>query len=201
MNDASVPWVRRALASNSGVLIAALVFAVLLGTVAGINTGPLTYFDISFMSSGGATSALAAIGQTLVILSGGFDHASLKSFLEELFHEDHGFRRTNAVVLGPQPPDRRVRALLNGDVNAKRSRYIQGSPMDAQVGGARALGGWMDGWGGSGGGGGGACLVGWWLVVPRWRCQLCWRHRAPGGGRWDAGRNKAGGGGRGPATG
>jgi ribose transport system permease protein len=73
MNDASVPWVRRALASNSGVLIAALVFAVLLGTVAGINTGPLTYFDISFMSSGGATSALAAIGQTIVILSGGFD--------------------------------------------------------------------------------------------------------------------------------
>ncbi|MEI7601631.1 MAG: ABC transporter permease, partial [Aestuariivirga sp.] len=73
MNDASVPWVRRALAANSGVLIAALVFAVLLGTVAGINTGPLTYFDISFMSSGGATSALAAIGQTIVILSGGFD--------------------------------------------------------------------------------------------------------------------------------
>ena len=33
MNDASVPWVRRALASNSGVLIAALVFAVLLGLI------------------------------------------------------------------------------------------------------------------------------------------------------------------------
>ncbi len=73
MKDASVPWARRALAANSGVLIAALVFAVLLATVAGINSGPLTYFDISFMSSGGATSALAAIGQTIVILSGGFD--------------------------------------------------------------------------------------------------------------------------------
>ena len=73
MKDASVPWARRALAANSGVLIAALVFAVLLGTVAAINSGPLTYFDISFMSSGGATSALAAIGQTIVILSGGFD--------------------------------------------------------------------------------------------------------------------------------
>jgi ribose transport system permease protein len=73
MKDASAPRVRRALAANSGVLIAALVFAVLLATVAGINSGPLTYFDISFMSSGGATSALAAIGQTIVILSGGFD--------------------------------------------------------------------------------------------------------------------------------
>jgi ribose transport system permease protein len=73
MKDASVPWTRRVLAANSGVLIASLVFAVLLATVAGINSGPLTYFDISFMSSGGATSALAAIGQTIVILSGGFD--------------------------------------------------------------------------------------------------------------------------------
>lgn len=73
MKDTSVPWARRALAAHSGVLIAALVFAVLLATVAGINSGPLTYFDISFMSSGGATSALAAIGQTIVILSGGFD--------------------------------------------------------------------------------------------------------------------------------
>ena len=82
MNDASVPWVRRALASNSGVLIAALVFAVLLGTVAGINTGPLTYFDISFMSSGGATSALAAIWQTIVILSGGFDLSAVATGAE-----------------------------------------------------------------------------------------------------------------------
>ena len=49
------PGVRRALAANSGVLIAALVFAVLLAAVAGISSGPLTYFDISFMSSGGAT--------------------------------------------------------------------------------------------------------------------------------------------------
>ncbi|MEO9339486.1 ABC transporter permease [Mesorhizobium sp. SB112] len=63
----------RALAKNRGALIAALVLAVLLLMVDWISAGPLTYFDVSFLSSGGATSAIAAIGQTIVILSGGFD--------------------------------------------------------------------------------------------------------------------------------
>ncbi|MBZ9995615.1 ABC transporter permease [Mesorhizobium sp. BH1-1-4] len=64
---------RRALARNRGALIAASVLATLLFVVDWISAGPLTYFDVSFLSSGGATSALAAIGQTIVILAGGFD--------------------------------------------------------------------------------------------------------------------------------
>lgn len=62
-------WVTR----NRGALIAVAVFAVLLFIVDFISAGPLTYFDISFLSSGGAASAIAAIGQTIVVLSGGFD--------------------------------------------------------------------------------------------------------------------------------
>jgi ribose transport system permease protein len=61
------------LAGHRGVLIAAVVFLTLLATVDLISAGPLAYFDVSFLSSGGAASALAAIGQTIVILSGGFD--------------------------------------------------------------------------------------------------------------------------------
>lgn len=64
---------RRGLTRDRGTLIAAFVFAVLLGVVDWVGAGPLTYFDVSFLSSGGATSALASIGQTIVILSGGFD--------------------------------------------------------------------------------------------------------------------------------
>jgi len=64
---------RRALEKNRGALIAAVVFAILLGIVDWVSAGRLTYFDVSFLSSGGATSAIAAIGQTIVILSGGFD--------------------------------------------------------------------------------------------------------------------------------
>ena len=64
---------RRLFASHRGVAVAAAVFLILLAIVDVISAGSLTYFDISFLSSGGATSALAAIGQTIVILSGGFD--------------------------------------------------------------------------------------------------------------------------------
>ena len=56
-----------------GLATAVVVFAVLLFVVDLISAGPLSYFDISFLSSGGATLALAAVGQTIVILSGGFD--------------------------------------------------------------------------------------------------------------------------------
>lgn len=64
---------RRFLDNQRGVLIAAAVFIVLLIVVNLISAQALTYFDVSFLSSGGATSALAASGQTVVILSGGFD--------------------------------------------------------------------------------------------------------------------------------
>ncbi len=64
---------RRALVKNRGTLVAAVVFVALLLLVDWVSAGPLTYFDVSFLSSGGATSAIAAIGQTVVILSGGFD--------------------------------------------------------------------------------------------------------------------------------
>ena len=56
-----------------GLLTAVIVFVALLLVVDLIGAGPLSYFDISFLSSGGATLAISAIGETLVILSGGFD--------------------------------------------------------------------------------------------------------------------------------
>lgn len=64
---------RLSLARHRGALLAFGVFAVLLLFVNAITPGPFTYFEFSFMSSGAATLALAAAGQTLVILTGGFD--------------------------------------------------------------------------------------------------------------------------------
>ena len=47
---------------------------MLLATVSNVvSAGALSYFDIASNGGGGATLALAAIGQTVVILSGGFD--------------------------------------------------------------------------------------------------------------------------------
>ncbi|WP_291094600.1 ABC transporter permease [Hoeflea sp.] len=61
------------LARFRGLATAIVVFAILLLIVDLISAGPLNYFDISFLSSGGATLALTAVGATIVILSGGFD--------------------------------------------------------------------------------------------------------------------------------
>lgn len=61
------------LQKHRGLLTAIAVFVVLFLVVDWISAGPLSYFDVSFMASGGATLALAAVGQTLVVLSGGFD--------------------------------------------------------------------------------------------------------------------------------
>jgi ribose transport system permease protein len=61
------------IARHRGALIALAVFAALFLTVNAITPGSFSYFEFSFMSSGAATLALAAAGQTLVILTGGFD--------------------------------------------------------------------------------------------------------------------------------
>lgn len=60
-------------ARNRSLITAIVVFVILFAVVDLISAGPLTYFDISFLSSGGATLAIAAVGETLVILTGGFD--------------------------------------------------------------------------------------------------------------------------------
>lgn len=72
---ASVPAIdaRRFLNRHRSVLIAFALLAFLFWLVDALSPGPLTYFDISYLTAGGATTALAAIGQTLVILTGGFD--------------------------------------------------------------------------------------------------------------------------------
>ncbi len=64
---------RLRLGRHRGPLIAAAVFLALLLTVDLISPGPFSYFEFGFLSAGGAALALAAMGQTLVILTGGFD--------------------------------------------------------------------------------------------------------------------------------
>jgi ribose transport system permease protein len=56
-----------------GAVIAAFVLIGLFALSAALSPYPVSYFDVSFLASGGATTAFAAMGQTLVILSGGFD--------------------------------------------------------------------------------------------------------------------------------
>jgi len=61
------------LARSRGLITAIVVFLALLFVVNAVNSAPFSYFDVSFLASGGAPLAIAAFGETLVILIGGFD--------------------------------------------------------------------------------------------------------------------------------
>jgi ribose transport system permease protein len=56
-----------------GVLVALGVFILLLLINDWMSVGPMSYFEVSSLSTGGTPLAIAATGQTLVILTGGFD--------------------------------------------------------------------------------------------------------------------------------
>jgi ribose transport system permease protein len=62
-------WIER----QRGPLIAVVVFVICLGIVKLVSGGTLGYYEIGTLAAGGATLAIAALGQTLVVLSGGFD--------------------------------------------------------------------------------------------------------------------------------
>ena len=62
------PWAR-----HQGVMTAVVVLVGLLAINNLMSRGGMSYFEFSFLSLGGATLAIAAAGQTLVILTGGFD--------------------------------------------------------------------------------------------------------------------------------
>jgi ribose transport system permease protein len=61
------------LARQRGLLMAVVVLAILLALVAKLSATPLSYYDLSQLATTGATLAISAAGQTLVILTGGFD--------------------------------------------------------------------------------------------------------------------------------
>ena len=67
------PRSRLRVGRRRGPIIAVLAFLICLGLVKGVSGGTLGYYELSTLAAGGATLAIAAIGQTIVILSGGFD--------------------------------------------------------------------------------------------------------------------------------
>jgi len=58
---------------SKGLWMAIAVFLVLFAIVNGLSATRYSFTDLSYLSSGGMTLALAAVGATIVILTGGFD--------------------------------------------------------------------------------------------------------------------------------
>lgn len=61
------------LGRHRGLIVASTVFVLILVGLQLVSATSLGYFELSYLSSGGATLALLAMGQTLVVLAGGFD--------------------------------------------------------------------------------------------------------------------------------
>ncbi len=83
MSDRSLPpppsrWLRVGLPAvnwnrQRGLLISVGVFLVMLIILQLIKGEGISYFDVSSIATGATTLALAAVGETIVILAGGFD--------------------------------------------------------------------------------------------------------------------------------
>jgi ribose transport system permease protein len=71
--SASTSLVRGWLDRLRGPLIAIGVFLLCLGLVRWLSGGTLGYYELGTLAAGGATLAIAASGQTIVVLTGGFD--------------------------------------------------------------------------------------------------------------------------------
>jgi ribose transport system permease protein len=61
------------LGRHRGLIVAIAVFAILFEVVDLLVKGPVSYFEVSFLVSGSTALALAGMGETMVILTGGFD--------------------------------------------------------------------------------------------------------------------------------
>jgi ribose transport system permease protein len=61
------------LSRHRGLMTAIVAFIVLFQIVSSLSAVPLGYYDISQMATSGATLAIVAMGQTVVVISGGFD--------------------------------------------------------------------------------------------------------------------------------
>jgi ribose transport system permease protein len=71
--DSYVANARFLFRKNRNTIFTALLTIIVFVTVVTLNSGSFSYFDFSTMIGTGGTLALAAIGQTLVVLTGGFD--------------------------------------------------------------------------------------------------------------------------------
>jgi len=71
--SAPPPRLRLRVSRHQGLIVALAVFAILFGTINLLSPQGLGFYDISYMSTNGTVLGLAAVGETLVVLIGGFD--------------------------------------------------------------------------------------------------------------------------------
>eukprot|EP00899_Mesostigma_viride_P014268 jgi/Mesvir1/22842/Mv20101-RA.1 len=65
-----------------------------------------------------------------VLVFGDFGLWMVENFCDEFFHEDHGFGDMDAVLVSNNPPAPDLALYMRTCKNARKIKYIEGSPMD-----------------------------------------------------------------------
>ena len=105
MDAAAGQRVRFNFGKHRGLIAAALVFAAMLAVLVVISPKGLGYYDLASLATNGAPLALAAIGQTIIIIAGGFDLSagaaiSLVNALVATTPQETATGQIGAVALG-----------------------------------------------------------------------------------------------------
>lgn len=105
MDAAAGQRIRFNFGKHRGLIAAALVFAALLAVLVVISPKGLGYYDLASLATNGAPLALAAIGQTIIIIAGGFDLSagaaiSLVNALVATTPQETAAGQIGAVALG-----------------------------------------------------------------------------------------------------
>jgi ribose transport system permease protein len=105
MEAAAGQRIRFNFGKHRGLIAAALVFAALVAVLVVISPKGLGYYDLASLATNGAPLALAAIGQTIIIIAGGFDLSagaaiSLVNALVATTPQETAAGQTGAVALG-----------------------------------------------------------------------------------------------------
>src|ERR1700722_1847625 len=105
MEAAAEQRIRFNFGKHRGLIAAALVFAALLALLVVISPKGLGYYDLASLATNGAPLALAAIGQTIIIIAGGFDLSagaaiSLVNALVATTPQETAAGQIGAVALG-----------------------------------------------------------------------------------------------------
>jgi ribose transport system permease protein len=105
MEAAAGQRIRFNFGKHRGLIAAALVFAALLALLVVISPKGLGYYDLASLATNGAPLALAAIGQTIIIIAGGFDLSagaaiSLVNALVATTPQETAAGQIGAVALG-----------------------------------------------------------------------------------------------------
>ncbi|EKX45914.1 hypothetical protein GUITHDRAFT_138739 [Guillardia theta CCMP2712] len=106
-----------------------LTMIMILSSLATITDQINKLMELLSMASPWARATYQSAKYPHVLLCGNVTHSSIRDFLEEFFHPDHGMSDTKVVILGNQVPSASLLSLLSSANYSLRTVYLEGSAL------------------------------------------------------------------------